>query len=413
MNKIAIITSGTLPVPATKGGGVESLVEILLNENENKQEFEFTVFTIFDKNSINIQKEYRFSKFVNIDEKPLSRKITILFNRYLYAVNRRILKKPWLMLQAPFCRFILKKGKLGDFDAVLVESNFNIVPLLKRAGAKKVLYHSHYNDVHPGISKFEMQRYNYGYNFVDANLSVSNFIQRNIQKVIKKKLDYFVIENCTPLFDMIDNIEKERIFTQYGIPKGKTIFMYSGRITPEKGVTQLLNAYKLLNNLDDICLVVVGGIFYSDNRENEFLKNLKIMATQCTNPVIFTGYVAHQEMLKLWQVANIAVLPTYDVEEAAGLVVIEAMAAGIPVIHSDSGGMGEYSSPECAIMIPRGKGFVDCLGKKMEYLCQSPEVLNEMSRKARIRAQEWSSENYYAKLCKSIKKVIAKEEIEK
>ena len=56
MKKIAIITSGALPVPATKGGGVETLVQILLEQNEKKQDFDCTVFTVSDNAAVEKQK---------------------------------------------------------------------------------------------------------------------------------------------------------------------------------------------------------------------------------------------------------------------------------------------------------------------------------------------------------------------
>ena len=260
------------------------------------------------------------------------------------------------------------------------------------------MYHAHYNDVHPGLTQFDMLRYNYGYSFIDVNISVSKYLQRNIREVIKRDLEYLVIENCTFPYKKIDDVEKFRMYEHYGIPRDKLVYMYSGRVAPEKGVTQFLSAFKNLNGMKEICAVIVGGIFYSDNTENEYLKSLKEIAKQCTNPVIFTGYVEHKEMLKLWQVANIAVLPTYDVEEAAGLVVLEALMAGIPVIHTDSGGMGEYSNQECAVMIPRGKDFIRRLSDEMEHLGTDLELLENMRKGARRCSQQWSIRNYYCKL---------------
>ena len=61
MEKIAIITSGFLPVPASKGGAVENIVVNLLNENEKNNKVEFNVVSIFDDISYNESKKY--SKF--------------------------------------------------------------------------------------------------------------------------------------------------------------------------------------------------------------------------------------------------------------------------------------------------------------------------------------------------------------
>ena len=48
MKELLIVTSGGLPLPASKGGAVETLTELLLDENEISQHFHFTVLSIYD-----------------------------------------------------------------------------------------------------------------------------------------------------------------------------------------------------------------------------------------------------------------------------------------------------------------------------------------------------------------------------
>ena len=50
--KLAIITSGFLPVPATKGGAVENLIENFLKMNEECKDYEITVFSVYDQQAI-------------------------------------------------------------------------------------------------------------------------------------------------------------------------------------------------------------------------------------------------------------------------------------------------------------------------------------------------------------------------
>ena len=49
MKKIAIVTNGILPLPAVKGGGAETLVQQLLDENEKQQKYKFIVYSVLDK----------------------------------------------------------------------------------------------------------------------------------------------------------------------------------------------------------------------------------------------------------------------------------------------------------------------------------------------------------------------------
>ena len=49
--KLAIVTGGFLPVPATKGGAVENLIQNFMNENEKYNDFNITIFSDFDENA--------------------------------------------------------------------------------------------------------------------------------------------------------------------------------------------------------------------------------------------------------------------------------------------------------------------------------------------------------------------------
>ena len=94
-------------------------------------------------------------------------------------------------------------------------------------------------------------------------------------------------------------------------------------------------------------------------------------------------------MVDIWSLSDIAVVPTYDVEEAAGLVVIEAMAAGKPVIISDSGAMEEYITPECSIVVKRDDNFICELANSIERLCEDGGE-EEASKKMGKNALIWS-----------------------
>lgn len=56
MKKIAIVTNGILPLPAVKGGGAETLVQQLLDENEKQQKYKFIVYSVLDKKAVQAQK---------------------------------------------------------------------------------------------------------------------------------------------------------------------------------------------------------------------------------------------------------------------------------------------------------------------------------------------------------------------
>ena len=63
---IAIITSGYLPLPPVKGGAVENLVQLLADENEQKNKLDLTIFSIYDKNAKDESVNYKNTHYVFI-----------------------------------------------------------------------------------------------------------------------------------------------------------------------------------------------------------------------------------------------------------------------------------------------------------------------------------------------------------
>ena len=80
--------------------------------------------------------------------------------------------------------------------------------------------------------------------------------------------------------------------------------------------------------------------------------------------------------------ANIAVVPSIW-DEPAGRVVLEAEAAGLPLIVSDAGGIAEYTNDECAITVKRGENFVQDLKNSILYLINHKEECVERGKRGK------------------------------
>ena len=87
--KVAFLTSGISPVPATKGGAVENLIEDLLDENEKKHSFDFSVCSLYEEKAADQSKKYKNSNFYFVK----SPKVVNCFDKAIYWVAKNMLKK--------------------------------------------------------------------------------------------------------------------------------------------------------------------------------------------------------------------------------------------------------------------------------------------------------------------------------
>lgn len=128
-------------------------------------------------------------------------------------------------------------------------------------------------------------------------------------------------------------MEPRSIHSKYAAPDEKIIF-HVGRIVREKGVGVLLEAFPQVLAADPKVKLVIAG-------KGAYLDELRHRAYQLGiyNRVYFTGYIDDNTRNALYQCAHVAVFPS--LYEPFGIVALEGMAAGTPVIVSDTGGMSE------------------------------------------------------------------------
>ena len=112
------------------------------------------------------------------------------------------------------------------------------------------------------------------------------------------------------------------------------IILFSGRLVYEKGIQNLIAAMpKILNGYHDAKLIIAG----KGGMIDELRGQVNYLGIQ--NKVYFTGYLDHKTLCKMYKCADVSVFPsTY---EPFGIVALEAMLAGVPVVVSDVGGLNE------------------------------------------------------------------------
>ena len=162
----------------------------------------------------------------------------------------------------------------------------------------------------------------------------SNYMKNELQRLFGLPYEKInVIPNGVDLH-LYDNIERDYEFRRKYAMDNEKIILFIGRLVYEKGIQNLIAAMpKVLSSYNDAKLIIAG----KGGMINE-LRN-QVNALGLSNKVYFTGYLAGKDVKKMYKCADVAVFPsTY---EPFGIVAIEAMLSGNPIVVSDVGGLNE------------------------------------------------------------------------
>jgi len=169
--------------------------------------------------------------------------------------------------------------------------------------------------------------------------------------------------------------------------------IFVGQVGPRKGVHYLLQAWKDLR-LPGAELQLVGGNEFPAkwlDRYQPFFKRV--------------SHVPHLRLNQYYSEANVFVFPSLI--EGLALVLLEAMACGVPVITTtNSGGLDIISDGVEGFIVPIRD--VNALKEKLEWCYSHPKELAEMGRAARRKAEQLTWQLYRARLGARIKQLLIK-----
>ncbi len=167
-------------------------------------------------------------------------------------------------------------------------------------------------------------------------LTVSENTKKDLIKMFKVKPDKITVIYNGVGGEFVKKEKKEYsyLYDKYKIDKNKKNIMYVGNLKPHKNLERLLIAFSKLENKDNYNLILVGKAFGNYNVLNEKEESLGIK-----DSVIKTGLVEQEELVDLYNLADLFVLPS--LYEGFGIPVIEALACMTPVICSNNSSLPE------------------------------------------------------------------------
>lgn len=205
------------------------------------------------------------------------------------------------------------------------------------------------------------------------------------------EIEKFYLENNKNL-----NILEKR--NSLGIAKDDFVILFVGRIGTEKNIDLLLNGMnKLIKLSKKIKLLIIG-----DGPDMGYYKEY-VYKRKLGKNVIFTGKVPWDSISEYYLIADI--FATASVTETQGLTVIEAMAAGLPVVCiNDESFTGTIMNNVDGIIFNNLEEYIEAITK----LYQDRELLKNLGKKARIDAEKYSSEKFATSVLEVYRTAIKK-----
>jgi glycosyltransferase involved in cell wall biosynthesis len=249
-------------------------------------------------------------------------------------------------------------------------------------------------------------------NNLDAIVTVSDYVTNRVRARFPEFADR--------IQTIGNGVDVEHFRPSDSPARATTRLLFVGRVSPDKGVHLLIDAFDILaHERADLELMVVGkpGLlpfdllsllltndaaldslreFYGRSlwgwltkevlgHRSSYLGALRARLSQRTaGRVHFTGTLSRRELIPTYQQADLLVLPSVW-QEAYGLPVVEAMASGVPVLASRCGGVPELiDDGVTGLLVPQCS--LDALLTALRELIADPRRLRNMGRAARTRA---------------------------
>lgn len=172
----------------------------------------------------------------------------------------------------------------------------------------------------------------------------------------------------------------------------------ASRITARKGLRYLIEAVsKLSKTYPKLKLKLIG-----DGNEKESLEEL-VRSLKIEEKVEFVGRVPHEKVLRYYQEASVFVLPSLN--EGMSNAMLEALAVGLPILATDTGGSKKVISEGQNGYIIKMKDSDDIV-EKLEKILSDQELLRKMGENSRAQAEKMSWENVAKEYFELYKKII-------
>lgn len=180
-----------------------------------------------------------------------------------------------------------------------------------------------------------------------------------------------------PKIFFLQNLDRQEVLKEFGINKKyNKVVMFAGRLTENKGIDVLLNAAKKYEDGDTLTIIAGGGGLLPDLIEQ--VKELEL------KDIFFAGDQTQISLSKLYNISDVLAVPSRV--EGFGLVAIEALACGLPVVATNQGGMTDFINEKVGALVDVEDDIM--LEKELSKILQKERTFN------RLELANYAKNNY-------------------
>ncbi len=206
---------------------------------------------------------------------------------------------------------------------------------------------------------------------------------------------------CGVNLELFQPVDKGTAKRQLGFDDNK-IILFVGRIDPLKGIDRLIKAMPYLQDTQGLRLVIIGGDEHSQHEIKKLLKLSRVLHIQ--DSVTFPGLIKHGQLPYFYSAADACVVPSYY--ESFGLVALESLACGTPVVATDVGDLKSIIRQGETGYVVTGNNPQD-LADKINLLLSRPGQDANLALSIRASVERFSWPNIAEAVIRELSHVLA------
>jgi glycosyltransferase involved in cell wall biosynthesis len=232
----------------------------------------------------------------------------------------------------------------------------------------------------------------------DRVISISNMMTNDLSRTVKYPIENIrtIYHGVSEKFQIIKNMDTlQEAREKYQLPEPFILFV--GHIYPQKNFANLVKAFHLITQEIPHELVVVGSPRWKYEDDLRLVDTLNL-----SGRIHFRHHVPNDDLPAIYNLASCLVFPS--LYEAFGLVQLEAMACGCPVIAARAGAIPEISGGAALLFDPHNPGD---LAEGILQTINNADFRQSLIRRGLTRAKEFTWDRCAAETLEVFKEVVA------